>query len=135
MANKMKAVVYRKYGPPNKVLEIKEVDKPAPEEDEIQVKVHAAAVNFSDWTFVRGVPFMVRMMFSGLLKPKYPILGADIAGLVDVVGKNVTLFQPGDNNVVYAVSIDDRPILHSKKPPRYHRRHSSPCRVSAMKDG
>jgi len=96
MANKMKAVVYRKYGPPNKVLEIKEVDKPAPEDDEIQVKVHAAAVNFSDWTFVRGVPFMVRMMFSVLLKPKYPILGADIAGLVEEVGKNVTQFQPGD---------------------------------------
>ena len=96
MANKMKAVIYRKYGSPEDVFEITEVEKPAPGDDEILVKVHAAAVNYSDWTFVRGVPFMVRMAFSGLLKPKYPILGADIAGRVEKVGKNVTQIQPGD---------------------------------------
>lgn len=90
----MKAIVYTKYGSPE-VLQLKEVEKPTPREDEVLVDVHAAAVNFSDWAFVRGKPFIIRM-FQGLLKPKNTILGADIAGRVEAVGSNVKHFQPGD---------------------------------------
>jgi NADPH:quinone reductase-like Zn-dependent oxidoreductase len=91
----MKAIVYTEYGPPD-VLRLEEVEKPAPGEGEVLVEVHAASVNYADWAFVRGKPFMVRLMGSGLLKPKNPILGADIAGRVEVVGRNVKQFQPGD---------------------------------------
>jgi NADPH:quinone reductase-like Zn-dependent oxidoreductase len=91
----MKAIVYEKYGPPE-VLQLKEVEKPTPKEDEVLVKVHAASVNYPDWAFVRGEPFMVRLTGSGLLKPKNTILGADIAGRVEAVGRNVKQFQPGD---------------------------------------
>ena len=91
----MKAIVYEKYGPPE-VLQLKEVEKPSPKEDEVLVKVHAASVNYSDWAFVRGEPFMVRLMGSGLLKPKYKIPGYNIAGRVEAVGVNVKQFQPGD---------------------------------------
>ena len=89
----MKAIVYHKYGSPD-VLQLKEVEKPSPKEDEVLVKVHAASVNYSDWAFVRGKPFLVRIV-SGMLKPKR-ILGADIAGRVESVGRNVQQFQPND---------------------------------------
>jgi len=91
----MKAIVYTKYGPPD-VLHLKEIEKPTPKEDEVLVKVQAASVNYSDWAFVRGKPFLVRLMGVGLLKPKITILGADIAGQVEAVGRNVKQFQPGD---------------------------------------
>jgi NADPH:quinone reductase-like Zn-dependent oxidoreductase len=91
----MKAIVYEKYGPPE-VLQLKEVAKPTPKDNEVLVKVHAASVNFADWAFVRGKPFLVRLMGAGLLKPKNTILGADIAGRVEAVGRNVKQFQPGD---------------------------------------
>ena len=90
----MKAIVYTEYGPPD-VLQLKEVEKPTPKEDEVLVKVHAASVNYPDWAFLRGKPFYLRLM-TGLLKPKNKILGADIAGRVEAVGVNVTQFQPGD---------------------------------------
>jgi len=92
---KMKAIVYEKYGPPE-VLQLKEVEKPTPKDDEVLVKVHAASVNYSEWAFVRGKPFLVRLMWAGLLKPKYKIPGADVAGRVEAVGVNVKQFQPGD---------------------------------------
>jgi NADPH:quinone reductase-like Zn-dependent oxidoreductase len=91
----MKAIVYTKFGPPD-ILQLKEVEKPTPTDDEALVKVHAAAVNYSDWAFVRGKPFLVRLMGAGLLKPENPILGADIAGRVEAVGRNAGQFQPGD---------------------------------------
>jgi NADPH:quinone reductase-like Zn-dependent oxidoreductase len=91
----MKAIVYTEYGPPD-VLQLKEVEKPTPKDNEVLIKVHAASVNYSDWAFVRGEPFMVRLMGSGLLKPKNTILGADIAGRVEAVGRSVKQFQPGD---------------------------------------
>ncbi len=91
----MKAIVYTKYGPPD-VLELKEAEKPTPKEDEVLVKVHAASVNAADWHLLRGKPFLVRLMGFGLLKPKKKILGSDIAGLVEAVGRNVKQFQPGD---------------------------------------
>jgi NADPH:quinone reductase-like Zn-dependent oxidoreductase len=91
----MKAMVYEKYGPPE-VLQLKEVPKPTPRDDEVLVRVHAAAVNFGDWALLRGKPFVVRLMSGGLLEPKNQILGADIAGRVEAVGGNVKQFRPGD---------------------------------------
>ena len=90
---KMKAVVYEKYGPPE-VLQFKEVEKPTPKDNEILVKVHAASVNVEDLDFLRGRGFSVR--FVGPIKPKYKILGFDIAGRIETVGRNVKQFQPGD---------------------------------------
>jgi NADPH:quinone reductase-like Zn-dependent oxidoreductase len=92
----MKAIVYTEYGQPDDVLELREVEKPTPKDDEVLVKVHAASVNYSEWAFVRGKPFLVRLMWSGLLKPKYKIPGADVAGQVEAVGDNIKQFQPGD---------------------------------------
>jgi NADPH:quinone reductase-like Zn-dependent oxidoreductase len=91
----MKAIVYTKYGPPD-VLQLKEIEKPAPLDDEVLVKVHAASVNAYDWHTMRAKPFLVRLMGFGLLKPKNGILGADIAGRIEAVGKNAKQFQPGD---------------------------------------
>jgi len=91
----MKAVIYTQYGPAD-VLHLKEVEKPTPAEDEVLIEVHAASVNAADWRLMRASPFLVRLMGGGLLKPKRPILGSDVAGLVVAVGKNVTRFQPGD---------------------------------------
>jgi len=85
--------VYTKYGPPD-VLQLKEVEKPAPRDDEVLIKVHAASVNSWDWDLLRGTPFLARL--GGLLKPKYKILGADIAGRIEAVGRNAKQFQPGD---------------------------------------
>ncbi len=91
----MKAVVYTKYGSPD-VLQLKEVAKPTPRDDEVLIKVHAASINSWDWDLLRGVPFVNRLM-AGLLKPKkIKILGCDIAGRVESAGKNVKLLQPGD---------------------------------------
>jgi len=91
----MKAIVYTRYGPPD-VLQIKEVETPSPKEDEVLVEVHAASVNYADWSFVRGKPFLVRLIGAGLLKPKNRTLGADMAGRVEAVGRNVEQLQPGD---------------------------------------
>ncbi|HEY3311275.1 MAG TPA: NAD(P)-dependent alcohol dehydrogenase [Anaerolineales bacterium] len=91
----MKAIVCTKYGPPD-VLQLKEVEKPAPTEDEVLVKVHAASVNAYDWHLLTADIFLVRLMGGAFLKPKYEIPGADIAGRIEAVGSNVTQFQPGD---------------------------------------
>jgi NADPH:quinone reductase-like Zn-dependent oxidoreductase len=90
----MKAIVYTKYGPPE-VLQLKEVAKPTPKDNEVLVEVHAASVNDWDWGLLRGKPFVNRLLF-GLRKPKVKILGCDIAGRVEAVGRNVKQFQPGD---------------------------------------
>ncbi len=98
----MRAIVYTKYGGPE-VLRLKEVEKPAPKDNQVLVKVHAASVNPADRHRMR-MPLLVRLMLrllepklaGGLLKPKNPILGTDIAGRVEAVGSNVTEFQPGD---------------------------------------
>lgn len=91
----MKAIVYHNYGSPD-VVKLEEVEKPAPQDNEVLVKVHAASVNAADWHIMRGKPFLVRLMGFGLLKPKHKILGSDIAGRVEAVGRNVKQFQPGD---------------------------------------
>jgi NADPH:quinone reductase-like Zn-dependent oxidoreductase len=90
----MKAIVQNKYGSPD-VLELKEVEKPMPEDNQVLVKVHAASVNYGNLVLLKGEPFLARFAF-GLLKPKYPIPGGDIAGRIEAVGKNVKRFQPGD---------------------------------------
>jgi len=91
----MKAIVQTQYGPPD-VLQLKEVAKPMPKDNEVLVKVKAASVNYSDWVYVRGKPLVARLMGSGLLKPKNMMLGADVAGRVEAVGRNVKQFRPGD---------------------------------------
>ena len=90
----MKAIVCTKYGPPE-VLKLEEVAKPTPKDNEVLVKIHAASINSWDWGLLRGTPFMNRLVF-GVLKPKTKILGCDIAGRVEAVGRNVKQFQPGD---------------------------------------
>jgi NADPH:quinone reductase-like Zn-dependent oxidoreductase len=94
MSSTMKAIIYTQYGSPD-VIQFKEVEKPAPKDDEVLIKVHAASVNAADWHYLRGTPWLFRLA-SGLLKPKNIFLGADVAGRVEAVGKNVTQFQPGD---------------------------------------
>ena len=95
----MKAIVFTKYGSPD-VLQLKEVAKPTPKDDEVLIKVHAASVNDWDWCLVRGTPFYIRLL-CGFLKPKIKIPGVDIAGRVEAVGRNVKKFQHGD--AVYGV--------------------------------
>ncbi len=91
----MKAIVYHKYGSPD-VLRLEERVRPTPRADEILVKVQAASVNAFDWHVLKADPFLVRLSGFGLFKPKYQILGADIAGRVESVGAKVTKFKPGD---------------------------------------
>lgn len=91
----MKAIVQDKYGSPD-VLELREVEKPVCQDDEVLVKVHAAAVNFGNVALVKGKPFIIRLMVGGLGKPKHKIQGSDFAGVIEAVGKNVKRFQPGD---------------------------------------
>jgi NADPH:quinone reductase-like Zn-dependent oxidoreductase len=90
----MKAMVYTEYGSPE-VLQLKEVEKPAPKDDEVLVKIQAASANPADWHMLRGEPFLTRLN-AGLFKPKNSILGIDIAGQIEAAGKSVTEFQPGD---------------------------------------
>jgi NADPH:quinone reductase-like Zn-dependent oxidoreductase len=89
----MKAIVQVQYGSPD-VLRLKDIDKPVVKDDEVLVRVHAAAVNIGDWHLLRGVPFAMRLA-SGLLKPRREIPGLDVVGQVEVTGKNVEQFRPG----------------------------------------
>jgi NADPH:quinone reductase-like Zn-dependent oxidoreductase len=88
----MKAITCTRYGPPDG-LELREVGKPAPKEDEALVKVHAASLNAADFEYLRGA-WSAR--FGGLLRPRHKILGSDVAGQIEAVGRNVKQFRPGD---------------------------------------
>ena len=90
----MKAIVYRCYGTPA-VLKLEAIAKPAPADDRVLVKVHAASVNPLDWHYMQGKPYIMRAM-AGVGKPDSILMGADFAGTVEAVGKNVTRFKPGD---------------------------------------
>lgn len=90
----MKAVVYENYGGPE-VLRINKVDRPSPKKNEVLIKVCAASINSWDWDMIRGEPIFVRMW--GLTRPRYTIPGADIAGVVEAIGEEVTKFKPGDH--------------------------------------
>jgi NADPH:quinone reductase-like Zn-dependent oxidoreductase len=91
----MRAIVFDRYGPAD-VLRLEEIDKPVVKDDDILVRVRAASANPYDWHFMTGKPYIMRMMISGLLKPKVKRLGGDLAGEVEAVGKNVTRFRAGD---------------------------------------
>lgn len=90
----MKAILFTEYGSAD-VLQFTDVEKPAPGDNEVLIKVYAASANPLDWHSMRGAPFIARLEF-GLQKPKDPRLGADVAGCIEAVGKNVTQFQIGD---------------------------------------
>lgn len=90
----MKAAIYQRYGPPE-VVEIVEVPKPTPKDDEVLLKIQAASVNPYDWHFMRGLPYLVRIV-GGFPRPKDKRLGADVAGQVEAAGKSVTKFKVGD---------------------------------------
>ena len=90
----MKAVIFKKYGPPE-VLQYQEIPTPFPKENEVQIKLKATAINEWDWGILHGKPFINQILF-GLFKPRKNILGCDIAGIVERVGEKVTKFQPGD---------------------------------------
>jgi NADPH:quinone reductase-like Zn-dependent oxidoreductase len=90
----MKAIIYTHYGSPD-VLQLKDVEKPTPKDNEVLVKINAASANPADWHTMRATPFLARLV-NGFFKPKNPRLGADVAGRVEAVGRNVTQFQLGD---------------------------------------
>lgn len=90
----MRAVVYCEYGPPE-VLDVEAVEKPVPGDDEVLVRVRAAAINPLDWHFMRGTPYIGRLSM-GLRVPQATRLGVDYSGVVEAVGRNVTQFKPGD---------------------------------------
>ena len=92
----MKAIICTKYGSPD-VLQLQEVEKPAPKDDEVLIKIHAASINSRDWRMVRANPFFIRLAAGGFLRPKNKILGGDVAGQVEAVGGNVKQFKPGDD--------------------------------------
>jgi len=94
-ANTMKAITYRCYGSAD-VLNFEKVEKPKPADGEVLVKIKTAAVNPLDWHYMRGSPYIMRLMGAGIGKPKDQRLGVDFAGTVEAVGKNVTRFKPGD---------------------------------------
>jgi NADPH:quinone reductase-like Zn-dependent oxidoreductase len=90
----LKAIVYTTYGSPD-VLQLKDIEKPTPKDNQVLVKVHAASANPADWHLMRAEPFLARFA-NGLLKPKNTRLGADLAGRIEAVGSNVTRFRIGD---------------------------------------
>ena len=98
----MKAMVYDNYGSPD-VLELAEIEKPTPKDDEVLIKVHAASVNAMDYRFLTGTPYLARIM-AGLLKPKHKVLGLDAAGRVEAVGASFKQCQVGDD--VFALSFN-----------------------------
>lgn len=99
----MRAIICPKYGSPD-VLQIREVPTPAPQDEQVLIKIHAASINSRDWRFLRAKPFFIRLVPGGFLQPKNKILGADVAGRVEAVGNNVTKFKPGDEVFGYLPS-------------------------------
>lgn len=90
----MKAVIYEKYGTAEN-LELKEIGKPVPKEDEVLIKIHAVSINDWDWQLLQGIPFINRII-NGLFKPKIKILGSDVAGKIEAIGNDVKQFKLGD---------------------------------------
>ncbi|MCH7962596.1 MAG: NAD(P)-dependent alcohol dehydrogenase [Bacteroidetes bacterium] len=90
----MKAIIHNKYGPPD-FLQLKEVEKPTPKNNEVLIRVYATTVNRTDCAMLRAKPFIMRF-FTGLFKPKIPVLGTEVAGNIEAVGKDVKSFKIGD---------------------------------------
>jgi NADPH:quinone reductase-like Zn-dependent oxidoreductase len=103
----MKAIVCTKYGSPD-VLQFREVVKPAPQEDEVLIQIHAASLNSRDLRMLRAKPLFMRLTPGGLFRPKNKILGADVAGQVEAIGCNVRQFKPGDEVFGYLPSATGR---------------------------
>jgi NADPH:quinone reductase-like Zn-dependent oxidoreductase len=99
----MKAIICSKYGSPD-VLQLRKVVKPVPQEDEVLIQIHAASLNSRDLRMLRANPFFMRLMPGGLLRPKNKILGADLAGRVEAIGRNVKQFKLGDEVFGYLPS-------------------------------
>lgn len=92
----MRAIIQTRYGDPEDVLELREIDTPAPGDDEVLVRVRAASVHADVWHVVAGFPLILRVMGAGLLRPRDPVPGTDLAGVVQSVGRDVQRFEPGD---------------------------------------
>jgi NADPH:quinone reductase-like Zn-dependent oxidoreductase len=103
----MKAIVCTKYGSPD-VLQLQEVEKPTPKDDEVLIKIHAASINSRDWRMMRGNPFFIRLVPGGFLQPKNKILGGDVAGRVESVGRYVKQFKQGNEVFGYLPSATGR---------------------------
>ncbi len=91
----MKAIVQERYGAPERVLRLAERDPPPVGDDDVLIRVRATSVNTPDWITVTGVPYILRLR-SGLRRPRTPVRGTDVAGVVEAVGRNVADLQPGD---------------------------------------
>jgi NADPH:quinone reductase-like Zn-dependent oxidoreductase len=91
----MRAIVHNRYGPPEQVLGMEEVEPPPVGDADVLIRVRATSVNTPDWITVTGVPYILRLK-SGIRSPRTPVRGTDVAGIVEAVGKNVTDFQSGD---------------------------------------
>jgi NADPH:quinone reductase-like Zn-dependent oxidoreductase len=91
----MKAIVHKRYGVPERVLRLEEIDRPPAGDDDVLIRVRATSVNTPDWITVTGVPYILRLR-SGLGRPRTPVRGTDVAGIVEAVGKNATDLQPGN---------------------------------------
>jgi len=102
----MKAISYDRYGSSD-VLKCGETAKPAPADNEVLIKIRAASVNPHDWHFMRGEPYPVRIAAGGLRKPKHSRLGADVAGEIEAVGKNITRFKPGNDTGVSLLACNE----------------------------
>jgi NADPH:quinone reductase-like Zn-dependent oxidoreductase len=116
----MKAVVSTKYGPPE-VLQLQDVEKPTPRDNQVLIKVHASSINAKEYRMRGGKPFLLRLMIGGLRKPKDPRVGSDVAGVVEAIGENVTQFHPGDEvfgcaTGSFAEYVLAREIYIAKKP-------------------
>jgi NADPH:quinone reductase-like Zn-dependent oxidoreductase len=103
----MKAIICPKYGSPD-VLQLREVVKPVPQEDDVLIEIHAASLNSRDLRMLRANPFFMRLMPGGLFRPKNKILGGDVAGRVEAIGNNVKQFKPGNEVFGYLPSATGR---------------------------
>ncbi len=96
MEQRMKAIVQDRYGSTPEVLRLREIARPAVGDDDVLVRVHAAGVDQGVWHLMAGMPYVMRLAGFGLRTPKNPVRGYDVAGRVEAIGANVTLFRPGD---------------------------------------
>lgn len=103
----MKAIVQHRYGAPREVLRLGDIDAPEPREGEVLVRVRATSVNTPDWAAVLGQPYLLRAAF-GLRRPRRPVRGTDVSGVVEAVGEGVREFRPGD--AVFGAGLDDARI-------------------------